>query len=72
MIPFKDYIGQHFVGKRIHFKCDCILQYDVSGYCTEYRIINNEIILYIRTNKKTINIGLNTPNLQIEIIEQIN
>lgn len=67
MILYKDYIGQHFVGKHIRFKCDCILQYDISGYCKSYKINNGEVVLSIQTNKTLIDIGLNTPNLQIEI-----
>ena len=52
MILYKDYIGHHFVGKHIRFKCDCILQYDISGYCKSYKINNGEVVLSIQTNKK--------------------
>ena len=68
MENIKDYIGKSFVGKRLHLKCDCLIGIDIIGPCVLYKIHDNEIILYIEYNNKQIPIGLNTPNLQIEIL----
>lgn len=68
MIKIKDYIGQLFVGKRLHLKCDCLVGLDIQGSCVSYEISGNEIILILETNNRHIPIGLNTPNLNIEIL----
>lgn len=68
MINIKDYIGKLFVGKKLRLKCDCLIVVDITGYCVLYKIHDNEIILYIEYNNKQIPIGLNTPNLQIEVL----
>ena len=68
MISIKDYIGKHFIDKRLHLKCNCIVTLDIKGLCTGYNVSGNEIILEIYSNNKTIPIGLNTPNLEIEIL----
>ena len=68
MQNIKDYIGKSFVGKRLHLKCDCLISIDITGHCVLYKIHDNEIILYIEYNDKQIPIGLNTPNLQIEVL----
>lgn len=68
MIKIKDYIGQLFVGKKLHLKCDCIVGIDITGPCISYEISGNEVILIIEVNSRHIPIGLNTPNLNIEIL----
>ena len=68
MIKIKDYIGQLFVGKKLHLKCDCIVGIDITGPCISYEISGNEVILIIEVNNRHIHVGLNTPNLNIEIL----
>lgn len=68
MTPIKDYIGKSFISKILHLKCDCIIGIDITGPCISYKISGNEVILIIEVNKRHIPIGLNTPNLQIEIL----
>ena len=68
MTPIKDYIGKSFVGKRLHLKCDCIVGIDITGPCISYEISGNEVILIIEVNNRHIPVGLNTPNLNIEIL----
>lgn len=68
MIKIKDYIGQLFVGKKLHLKCDCIVGIDITGPCISYEISGNEVILIIEVNNRHITVGLNTPNLNIEIL----
>lgn len=68
MIKIKDYIGQLFVGKKLHLKCDCIVGIDITGTCISYEISGNEVILIIEVNNRHIPVGLNTPNLNIEIL----
>lgn len=68
MVNIKDYIGNSFIGKKLHLKCDCIIGIDITGNCVSYEISGSEIILYIEYENRQIPIGLNTPNLQIEIL----
>ena len=68
MINIKDYIGQTFIGKYMHLTCDCIMSIDIIGECISYTINNNEIVLTIKTKDKVIPIGLNSPNLKINIL----
>ena len=68
MIKIKDYIGQLFVGKKLHLKCDCIVGIDITGPCISYEISGNEVILIIEVNNRHIPVGLNTPKLNIEIL----
>lgn len=69
MINIKDYIGKSFIGKKLHLKCDCIVGIDITGNCIKYEISGAEIVLIIEKDSKHIPIGLNTPNLQIEILK---
>ena len=67
MKPIKNYIGEQFIGKRFHFKCNCIMPIDVIATVTDYDISGNEIVLtVINSNNKIIHIGLNAATLQIE------
>lgn len=67
MKPIKNYIAEQFINKSFHFKCDCLIPIDVIGNVKEYKITGHEIVLYVMIeNNKIIQIGLNTPSLQIE------
>ena len=66
MTPIKEYIGKLFIGKTLHFKCDCLIPIDVVGKVKDYEIIGHDIVLFVETNKRIIHIGLNTPSLHIE------
>jgi hypothetical protein len=69
MENIKDYIGKLFVNKQLHLKCDCIVGIDITGNCIKYEISGTEVVLIIEKDGKHIPIGLNTPNLQIEILK---
>ena len=67
MLPIKTYIAEGLVGKRMHFKCDCLLNIDVVGVVKGWSVYQNEILWDIYTdNGKTIKIGENHPNMNIE------
>ena len=66
MTPIKDHIARQFINNRYHFKCDCIIPFDITGIVTGYDIIGNEIVLLVDTNNKIIHIGLNTSSLQVK------
>ena len=68
MTPIRDYIGKHFVNKRLHLKCNCTVVLDITGVCTNYEVWGNEVVLKILSNNKIIPIGLNTSKLEIEIL----
>ena len=65
MIPIKQYIAEQFLNKKFHFICECLIPINITGIVRNYKIINNEIILYISTEDKLVQIGLNTPALLI-------
>ena len=65
MISFKEYIAKEFIGKRVHFKCDCLFPLDHVGMIKDYEINNNEIVFIVDVGGKIIKIGENHPNLQV-------
>lgn len=66
LINFKQYIAKQLIGKRLHFKCDCLIPLDHMGVISDYEIINNEIVFIVVINGKPIKIGENHPNLMVE------
>ena len=65
MVKFKDYIAKQLIGKKLHFKCDCLFPLDHIGIIKDYEIVNNEIIYIVDVDEKIIKIGENHPNLQV-------
>lgn len=65
MVKFKDYIAKQLIGKKLHFKCDCLFPLDHTGTIKDYEIVNNEIIYIVDVEGKIIKIGENHPNLQV-------
>ena len=68
MVKLNDYLGKCLVNKRVRFKCDCTLKFDISGLVTSYELASNEIIWHVENNGKHMHIGSNTPKLYIEIL----
>lgn len=69
MTSFYDYVAKQLVGKKVHFKCNCIVGLDITGVCVSYEIVKTEIVFIVETkNGKHIRVGSNTPNLQIELL----
>lgn len=66
MIEFKHYIAQQLIGKKLHFKCDCLFPLNHIGVIKDYEIINNEVIYIVEVNGKIIKIGENHPNLLVK------
>ena len=65
MVKFKDYIAKQIIGRKLHFKCDCLFPLDHTGTIKDYEIVNNEIIYIVDVGGKIIKIGENHPNLQV-------
>ena len=65
MISFKDYIAKEFIGRRVHFKCDCLFPLDHVGMIKDYEINSNEIVFIVDVGGKIIKVGENHPNLQV-------
>lgn len=65
MISFKDYIAKEFIGRLVHFKCDCLFPLDHVGMIKDYEINSNEIVFIVDVGGKIIKIGENHPNLQV-------
>lgn len=68
MKKLKDILGKYLKGKKVHIKCNCILNLDFEGVVIDYKIRSNEIIWSISSNGKIIEIGENHPDLMIEFI----
>lgn len=69
MTPIKTHIASSLVGKRVHFKCDCLLSIDLVGVVKDWELHQNEIIWDVMTDSgKLIKIGENHPNMNIEIL----
>lgn len=62
----KEYLAEQMLYKKYHFKCDCLISLDFVGVINNYRISNNNIIFYVATKGKDIEIDENHPNLLIE------
>lgn len=69
MSPIKTYLAESLVGKRYHFKCDCLLNIDVVGIVKGWSMHQGEIIWNVYTDSgKVVRIGENHPNMNIEKI----
>ena len=67
MIPLKSHIADSLVGKRLHFKCDCLFNIEEIGTINSYEIVDGEIIWKVGTDKgRIISIGENHPNMNVE------
>ena len=43
---FKTYIANQLLHKKLHFKCSCIISFDIIGEIVDYEIKNN--LVYLR------------------------
>lgn len=68
MNPIKNYMAKQFIGKKLHFVCDCLMPINIVGSIKEFEINNNEIIFIVDVGGKLIKIGENHPNLRVEEI----
>ena len=68
MTPFKSYIAQQLIGRKLHFSCDCLMNINVYGIIKDFEISNNEIIFIVDVNGKYIKIGENHPNMLVKPI----
>lgn len=66
MQTFKSYIAKSLIGKRLHFKCDCLLGLDHTGIIKDFEMISNEIVFIVDVDGRIVRIGENHPNLYVE------
>ena len=66
MQTFKSYIAKSFIGKRLQFKCDCLLGLDHIGIIKDFEMISNEIVFIVDVDGRIVRIGENHPNLYVE------
>lgn len=70
MIPIKSYMADSLVGKKLHFKCNCLLNIDVVGIVKGWSLYQGEIVWDVYTDKgRLIRIGENHPNMNIEEVK---
>lgn len=53
------------IGKKLHFKCGCLVPLDHDGIIVGYSISSNEIVFDVEVDGKIINIGENHPDLKV-------
>ena len=69
MVEYKEYLKEHFRGKAVHFKCDCLLGLDSKGVIVDTEMIGSEIMFILKTKEnKYMKIGENTPGLKVEFL----
>ena len=69
MTPIKTHLAKSLVGKKVHFRCDCVLNIDMIGVVKSWSLYQNEILWDVLTeNGKMIKIGENHPNMNIEVL----
>lgn len=67
MTPIKTYMADTLVGKRLHFKCDCLLNIDVVGVVKGWSLYQGEIVWDVYMDSgKIVKIGENHPNMFID------
>lgn len=69
-MQFKEFIAKQMIGKKLHFKCDCLFPIDTVGTIMSYVIENNEIIFKVAVGNKFIDISENHPKLNVAIVNQ--
>ena len=69
MTPIKTYIARQFLGKKFHFKCDCVMPIDVIGIVKDADTLGKEIVLLVDNGSKLVHIGLNASTLVVEELE---
>lgn len=60
-------MAELMVGKTFHFKCECLMAFDLVGHIVDYEVKENETIFTVDVNGKLIPIGTNHPKLSIEL-----
>lgn len=68
MKHMKELAGEYFKGKKLHIVSNCIIQYDVSGTCVDYKVKKDELVLVVSVNNKYLEVGENQKLVKIEII----
>ena len=66
MTPIKQYMASLLKDKTFHFKCDCLMSFDVVGKVVDYEITPTETVFSVMVGTKLMRIGTNHPNLFIE------
>lgn len=67
MEPIKNFLASLILNKTFHFKCTCIIPFDIIGTVVDYIINDSEIIFTVQEKEtgKYITISSNQPNLEI-------
>jgi len=71
-LDIKVFVANQLVGKRLHFKCDCLVPLDFEGVVVGHHIENGEIIFEVQRTTplgtSIVNIGINHPNMTVEVV----
>ena len=68
-MKYKEYIKNIFIGKKVHFKSDCIVNIDISGIVVDAEYAGPEIIYIVDTGRNVVKVGENMSELQFEFIK---
>lgn len=68
MHPFDTLVYSQMIGKRVHFKCDCLFPIDFIGTVIGFKLNDGVLSYEVLNNDKTIYIELTHPNMRAEIL----
>lgn len=68
-MKYKDYVASTLKGKRVKMVCECFTGTGAEGVVKDYYMSGSEIVYMIDTGRRIVNIGENTPNLEVEILK---
>ena len=67
LTDFKKYIGLNLIGRKLRFKCDCLMSFDTVGTIRDFEVRGNELIFKVEVEGgKFIDISENHPKLKVE------
>ena len=71
MIKIKDYLCSLLVGKKYHFKCNCVYPIDVIGVVKSFKQAGLDHLIYVDVpeKRKIVVITLNHPDMMIEEVK---
>lgn len=68
MKHLRELTGEYFKGKKLHIHSDCVVKYDITGKCVNYKVKKDELILVIDVNGKYLEVGENQVLVKMEIL----
>lgn len=68
MENYKEYIINHFKGRKVRFLSDCVARFEAIGTVVDTENNGSEIIYIVDVGGKLVKVGENTPKLMIDFV----